>query len=312
MTSMYEGFYGLQERPFDLTPNPRYLLLTPMHQEALSGLDYGITTRRGIAVLIGEAGTGKTTLLRKVLSLRHQTTASRDTSGDCFVYINHPTLSPEDFYEVLGERFEFDTSAGSSKRQFLRRLEAFLIERHEQGHLTALIVDEAQSVPDELLEEIRLLGNIESTEDKLLQIVLAGQPELAERLNQHSLRQFKQRVAVRCHLSPLEPRETAAYIAGRIRLAGGDASRMFTRDAVIAIHVASGGIPRTISVICENALVSGFAAGERMIDKDTIDEVCRDLDFEDGVASVRSSTRARSERGFTDVDFGVATGSANR
>lgn len=310
---MYERFYGLNERPFDLTPNPRYLLLTTMHQEALSALEYGLTTRRGIAVLLGEAGTGKTTLLRKVLSLKHRALSGRDTSGDFFVYVNHPTLTGDDFYQLLAELFGFAADAAGSKRQFLRSLESFLHERHTQGHLTALIVDEAQSVPDALLEEIRLLGNIESESDKLLQIVLAGQPELADRLNQHSLRQFKQRVAVRCRLAPLQPRETAAYIAGRIRLAGGEATRIFTREAVIAIHVASGGIPRTISVLCDNALVAGFAAGERTIGKPTIDEICRDLDFDVGAAEATAPMAISSARPAAETSaFGISAGVAAR
>jgi general secretion pathway protein A len=277
---MYERFYGLNERPFELTPNPRYLLLTPMHQEALSGLDYGIRTRRGITLLIGEAGTGKTTLLRKALALRCRTESMRDASSDLFVYVNNPTLSCEDFYRVLADRFGLDEAAGASKRRFLDSLESLLIERHGRGAITALIVDEAQSLPNNLLEEIRLLGNIESEADKLLQIVLAGQPELADRLNGPALRQFKQRIAVRCRLKPLCAQETAAYVFGRIRLAGGDASRMFTREAILAIHGAAAGIPRTISVICDNVLLAGFAAEERLIDRPTVDEVCRDLDLQ--------------------------------
>jgi general secretion pathway protein A len=260
---MYEQFYGLKERPFELTPNPRYLLLTPMHQEALSSLEYAISARRGIAVLIGEAGTGKTTLLRK--ALEHRATSSTAASGDAFVYLNNPALSRDDFF--------------LSKLQLLRELESALVERHGRGHVAALIVDEAQSMPHELLEEMRLLANIEHAAAQLLPLVLAGQPELGDRLNDPSLRQFKQRIAVRCRLMPFEARETLAYIAGRVRLAGGDPSQLFTRDAVVAFHHASSGIPRTISVICDNALLAGFAGDERPVDKATVEEVCHDLDL---------------------------------
>jgi general secretion pathway protein A len=272
---MYEQFYGLKERPFELTPNPRYLLLTPMHQEALSSLEYAISARRGIAVLIGEAGTGKTTLLRKVLE--HGATSSTTASGDAFVYLNNPALSRAEFFQLLGERFGL--GAGLSKLQLLRELESALVERHARGHVAALIVDEAQSMPHELLEELRLLANIESAAAQLLQLVLAGQPELGDRLNDPSLRQFKQRVAVRCRLMPFEARETLAYIDGRVRLAGGDPIQLFTRDAVIAVHHASSGIPRTISVICDDALLAGFAGDERPVDRATVEEVCRDLDL---------------------------------
>ncbi len=296
---MYEHFYGLEERPFELTPNPRYLLLTPMHQEALSSLDYAISARRGIAVLIGEAGTGKTTLLRKALAREHRAASSIGGSDDAFVYLNNPTLSRDDFFQLLSERFGLGTGVG--KLHFLRDLESSLLERHARGGVTALIVDEAQSLPNELLEEMRLLVNIESDAAKLLQLVLAGQPELGERLNDPSLRQFKQRIAVRCRLGPFEPRETLAYIAGRIRLAGGNPSRLFTREAVIAVHHASGGIPRTISVICDNALLAGFAVDERPVDAATIHLVCRDLDLVNSIVS-RVTPQARPFEG--RISFG--------
>jgi general secretion pathway protein A len=311
---MYERFYGLAERPFELTPNPRYLQLTPMHQEALSGLNYAISTRRGIAVLVGEAGTGKTTLLRKTLAEK-RAVSSTGRSDDRFVYLNNPTLSREDFFHLLGERFGL--GAGLGKLQFLRQLESALLERHAHGSITALIIDEAQSLPNELLEEMRLLANIESDAAKLLQLVLAGQPELGDRLNDPSLRQFKQRIAVRCRLRPFEIRETLGYIAGRIRLAGGKPNELFTRDAVIAVHRASGGIPRTISVICDNALLAGFAVDERPVDQATVDLVCRDLDLAGSAVSTATpeSTRRESRISLSEsiprIVPAVATGSVS-
>ncbi len=273
---MYERFYGLADRPFDLTPNPRYLLLTETHREALSNLEYGIDTRKGLTLLIGEAGTGKTTVLRRALACAG---ASLDTRRGGCVYLNNPTLTRDEFLEALARRFGLSADASASKTSLLDELEQMLRERCRQGAPSALIVDEAQSLPDEILEELRLLANIESDTEKLLPLVLAGQPELADRLNDSGLRQLKQRVALRCDLAPLDLRETAGYIATRVRLAGGDAGRLFTRDAVIAVYGASRGIPRTINVICDNALLAGFAADQRPVRAATVEEVCRDFDL---------------------------------
>lgn len=272
---MYEQFFGLRERPFELTPNPRYLVLTPSHEEALSNLQYGITARKGITLLLGEAGMGKTTLLRKALTLRVR---PGDADQEGWVYLNNPTLTRQEFLEVLADGFRLGPAAAASKTRLLTGLQQTLLERHRRGQASALIVDEAQSLPPELLEELRLLVNIESDTEKLLPLVLAGQPELAERLNEHGLRQLKQRISLRCRLRALTLRETASYIATRIRLAGGDAGRVFTRDAVIAVHEAAEGIPRTISVICDNALLGGFAADRRPVDADIVREVCADFD----------------------------------
>lgn len=267
---MYESFYGLRERPFDLTPNPRFLFLTARHREALSNLEYGIVGRKGITLLIGEAGTGKTTLIRAALE------AVRRPDGRC-VYLSNPTLTRNEFYEFLAAGFGLSDEAASSKARFLLELDEVLVTRHRAGGYTALIIDEAQSLPAELMEEVRLLANMETTTEKLLPVVIVGQPELAERLNDPTLRQLKQRVALRCDLGALDIQETAAYIAGRIRIAGGDIAQVFTRDAVATIHERSRGIPRTISVICDNALVSGFAADVKPIGRSIILEVCRDF-----------------------------------
>src|SRR6185436_18354739 len=273
---MYEQFYGFSSLPFELTPNPKYLLLTPTHREALYMLGYGVSARKGIVLLLGEAGTGKTTLLRKALGLK--LAAGNRAGVDC-VYIKNPRLSPAELYEHLVTGFDLPREAVASKPRLLQRLEETLTSRHAAGRAAALIVDEAQALADDLLEELRLLANIESDEVKLLPLVLAGQPELADRLNEHRLRQFKQRVALRYHLTPFDLQETATYIFGRIRLAGGDAAQLFTRDAVRAIHGASDGIPRTISVICDNALLAGFALQRPSIDADIVTDVCRDLDL---------------------------------
>ena len=269
---MYEAFYGLRERPFDLTTNPRFLLLTGKHREALSNLQYGLMSRRGLTLLVGEAGTGKTTLVQATIQ-------GFERQGAKIAYLNNPTLTRGEFYEFLAGAFELDPATAHSKVRLLRELERKLGERRAEGILSGLILDEVQALPDELLEEVRLLANIETPTDKLLPIVLAGQPELADRLNQPSLRQLKQRVALRCSLEALDARETAEYIAGRIRVAGGNSVLVFTRQAVESVFEGSGGIPRLISVICDNALISGFAADRRPVSREIVDDVCRDFDL---------------------------------
>jgi general secretion pathway protein A len=273
---MYEKFYGLRERPFDLTPNPAYLFMTPKHREALATLQYGLSERKGFTVVIGEAGTGKTTLVNAALQSQR---GNRPLGRDCVAYLNNPTLTPSEFIAYLAPAFGLSREAAVSKAAFLIELNKSVTDRHQAGGLTALIVDEAQNLPDLLLEEIRLLANVETGQDKLLQIVLTGQPELADRLNQVSLRQLKQRVALRCVLTPLDNTETGAYIAARIWMASANDLTLFTEEAIDVIYDASRGIPRTISVICDNALVAGFALGERPIGKDTVLEVCNDFDL---------------------------------
>jgi general secretion pathway protein A len=267
---MYESFYGLRERPFDLTPNLRFLYLTASHREALSNLQYGLVGRKGITLLIGEAGTGKTTLVRAALD------AVAAPSVLC-AYLSNPALTREEFYECLAPKFGLSDRASQSKARFLAELEDSVLARHQDGGLTALVIDEAQSLPHDLLEEVRLLANFETTTEKLLPVVLAGQPELAARLENEELRQLKQRVALRCDLATLTIRETAAYIAGRVAIAGGDSAGIFTRGAVQTIYERSRGIPRTISVICDNTLLTGFAAGVKPVDSDLVLEVCRDF-----------------------------------
>ena len=267
---MYEHFYGLSELPFELTANPRYLFLTPRQREALSILQYGLFSAKSITVMIGEAGTGKTTLIRAALD------SERCRRVRC-IYLNNPALTTDDFIRVLAMKFELGTECGASKPLLLEGLERVLRERRDGGEITALVIDEAQSLSVALLEEIRLLANIETPSAKLLPLVLAGQPELAARLEDPTIRQLKQRVTLRCELQPFELANTAAYIASRISTAGGDPSNIFTRDAVALIHEYSAGIPRTINVICDNALVSGMAMGRRQIDRALIVEVCRDL-----------------------------------
>jgi len=268
---MYETFYGLRERPFDLTPNPRFLVLTESHREVLLNLEYGIASRKGITLLIGEAGSGKTTVIRAAME-------RQPVKVHC-VHLHNPTLSRAEFNEMLAGQFALSAAAAQSKAAMLAELEALLRARRNADEKTVLIVDEAQSLPLDLLEEIRLLANIETDDEKLMSVIIAGQPELAVRLNERALRQFKQRVALRCELHPLTPQETAAYIVGRIRAAGGVAAEVFTRQAVAMMHERANGIPRTISVIADNSLLAGFAAGQRPVNAELVSEVCRDFDL---------------------------------
>ena len=269
---MYQEFFQLQELPFELTPNPKYLYLTTHHREALSNLLYGLSSTKAITALIGEAGTGKTTLLHAAL------TSERCRNIGC-VYLGNPALTRDEFVEVLAYRFELSTRAQTSKAVMLGELEATLRERRERGLINALVIDEAQSMSIELLEEIRLLANIETHNEKLLPLVLAGQPELRQRLNESALRQLKQRITLRCEIPPFTVEETAVYIGFRIKKAGGAPERLFTRNAVSLIHEYSGGIPRTISVMCDNALVTAFGLGRQLVDSRIIADVARDFDL---------------------------------
>lgn len=278
---MYESFFNLKARPFDLTPSPKFLVLTDSHREALRNLEYGIASRKGITLLIGEAGAGKTTIIRSAVE-------RQPVLVHC-VHLNNPTLTRDEFVEMLATKFGLTDRAFTSKTQLLLELEVMLNERRLRGETTVLIVDEAQSLSLELLEEIRLLANMETDDEKLMSVIIAGQPELAERLNQRELRQLKQRVALRCELRALTQQEAEAYVAGRIRAAGGVGAAVFTREAVALIHQAARGLPRTINVIADNALLGGFAAGVRPVGSPIVADVCRDFDLLPGQSIVGPS-----------------------
>jgi type II secretory pathway predicted ATPase ExeA len=295
---MYEQYYGLRELPFELTPNPKFLYLTPQYSEALSTLQYGLASAKGITLLLGDAGTGKTTLLHAALS----SPLCRAVKA---VYINNPALTRDEFVATLARRFDLGEAARTSKADLLESLEAVLIDRRARGQITALVVDEAQTLTDALLEEIRLLANIETTDEKLLPVVLAGQQELRERLNEPHLRQFKQRIALRCELASCGLSETAAYILDRIKTAQGEATSLFTRDAIILIHERSKGIPRIINTICDNALLTGFALRRRPVTRDIIAEISHDLDLGRLAPTTRRSVEPEIVE-LADVSDGVS------
>jgi type II secretory pathway predicted ATPase ExeA len=282
---MYESFYGLSERPFAPSPDPRFLLLTRLCREALAQIEYGITERYPMTLLTGLPGTGKTTLLRAGVD--------RCIAADhLVVWISNPALSRAEWYEWLAAGFGLSERAACSKARFLLELSDLLHERLAGGRGAALVVDEAQALSAELLEELRLLANLETPTTKLLPIVLAATPELEERLRlpQHSA--LKQRVSLRSVLAPLDLDETAAYIEGRLRIAGGSGGRVFTADAVRAVRERSGGVPRLISLIAEHALISGFACRQRPIEASVVHEVGTDLDLGPSVSLARPSAEA--------------------
>ena len=285
---MYESFYGLSERPFELTADPRYLFLTVKQREALSNLQYGLLSARSLTLLTGEAGTGKTTLVRAALQ------SERCRHVRC-IYLNNPVLRPDDFMRLLALKFELGGESGESKALFLERLEQLLRERHARGETTALVIDEAQSLSFDLLEEVRLLANIETHSTKLLPLILAGQPQLGARLEEPNLRQLKQRVSLRFELEPFNLAETGAYIASRIRKAGGEPSSVFSLEAIRLIHQYSGGIPRTISVICDNALISGMALGRQPVNRAIVLEVCQDLRLTSGDEHTAAATSVETQ-----------------
>ena len=266
---MYQEFYGLRDIPFSLAPDPRYLFRTESLLEVFANLQYGIENGKGIVVVTGEVGCGKTTILRSMLqSLDRSVLAA---------YIFNPLLSTEEFFDLLAS--EFRMKPQTSKAAMLRMLGHVLMARHAQGLRTVLVVDEAHLLPKHLLEEIRLLSNFETNRDKLLQIILCGQPELHDLLAQADLRQLKQRVSLKCSIKPLTAHETSEYIRWRLRIAGARNENLFEPAAIQSVHRFSGGIPRIVNNICDNALLTGFAQSSPRITSPVIETVVEELDL---------------------------------
>ena len=267
---MYTEFYGLKELPFALTPDPRYIYFTPSHTEVMANLHYGIESGRGLIVVTGEVGTGKTTMLRWVMQRLDRTVL--------VAYIFNPRLSVPEFYQHLAALF--DVRNWETKSDLLIELGKVLDSRHSRGLRTVLIVDEAHGLSPVVLEEVRLLCNFESDTAKKLQIVLTGQPELREVLNYPDLRQLKQRVSLRCEITALpNVEETAQYIHSRLKIAGAPRANIFSPGAIDYIFRCSEGIPRNINNLCDNALLNGFAAGESVISRAIVEEVAATFDM---------------------------------
>jgi general secretion pathway protein A len=268
---MYAEFYGLRELPFALTPDPRYIYFTPSHTEVMANLHYGVESGKGLIVVTGEVGTGKTTILRWMMQRLDRTVM--------VAYIFNPRLSVPEFYQHLAALF--DIQNWETKSDLLIELGKVLETRHSRGLRTVLIIDEAHGLSPYVLEEVRLLGNFESDTAKQLQIVLTGQPELRNVLNYPDLRQLKQRVALRCDIKALpNVEETSRYISSRLSVAGAArAADIFSPGAIDYIFRCSEGIPRNINNLCDNALLNGFAASEPIISRAIIEEVAATFDL---------------------------------
>jgi len=287
---MYKSFYNLKRNPFEITPDPTFLFPTKSHNEALATLYYGVRRHKGFVVLTGEVGTGKTLLLRCVLQLLKR---SNDVS---YAYVFNGRLSPTEFLQYIAADFGLGTSS-KNKSTLLLELSQYVISRSQQNLTTVLVVDEAHHLTPDILEEIRLLTNLETTQQKLLQILLVGQPELDDKLDTVELRQLKQRIALRSHLSTLDIQETSGYIARRLELASISPQDfpIFPADTVAAVYRHSRGVPRLVNTICENALIAGYAQQAKAVPPQVIEEVA--LEFRLGVTH-----KAVAEPAFEDVE----------
>lgn len=267
---MYTQFYGIKELPFALTPDPRFIYFTPSHTEVMANLHYGIESGKGLVVVTGEVGTGKTTILRWIMQRLERTVL--------VAYLFNPRLSVTEFYQQVASLL--DIQKWETKPELLVALGQALESRHSRGLRTVLIIDEAQGLSPNVLEEIRLLSNFESDTAKQLQIVLTGQPELRDVLNDPDLRQLKQRVALRCVIKALpNVDETDRYITSRLLASGAERTGIFSPEAIDYIYRCTEGIPRNINNLCDNALLAGYASGDLVIGRSIIEEVAANLDM---------------------------------
>jgi general secretion pathway protein A len=274
---MYKEFYGLRANPFNVNPDPRYLFLTRHTEEALACLTYGIQSRKGFVLLTGEVGTGKTTLINKLLEwLRLQQVAT--------AFVFNSRLNVPQFLDYMMADFGIPGDS-KAKSQILLRLYNWLLDRYRAGETAVLIVDEAQNLSEEVLEEIRMLTNLETFTEKLLQIVLVGQPELEQKLKLPQLRQLRQRLTLRAKTHALTLDETKAYVQQRLRIAGSNGQQIFDPEALAAIHRYATGIPRVINLLCEHCLVSAFVDQQKLIGPAVVDAVARDFDLGENTSS---------------------------
>jgi general secretion pathway protein A len=281
---MYKEFYGLKANPFNVNPDPRYLFLTRHTEEALACLTYGIQSRKGFVLLTGEVGTGKTTLINKLLEwLRLQQVAT--------AFVFNSRLNVPQFLDYMMADFGIPGDS-RAKSQVLLRLYNWLLDRYRAGETAVLIVDEAQNLTDEVLEEIRMLTNLETFTEKLLQIVLVGQPELEQKLKQPQLRQLRQRLTLRAKTHVLTLEETKAYILQRLRIAGSDGQQIFDDEALEAVHRYASGTPRVINLICEHCLVSAFVDQQKVIRPGIVEAVARDFELSDSEAPAAMAVSA--------------------
>jgi len=269
---MYNAFFGFEETPFSLSPDPAFLYRSTQHEEALANLIYGVQSRKGFIVLTGEVGTGKTTMLECLRDFL-------ETQYIEFAFVFNSRITPEQFFEMIA--YDLDLRCNRlSKTDVLFSLNNLLLQQANEGRTTVLIVDEAHNLSWDVLEEVRMLGNLETRNGKLLQIILAGQPELDRKLEAPDLRQLKQRIVLRCALQPFSPEDTANYINARMERAGMPDQTVFSPELVGEIHLRSQGIPRVINAICDNLLLTAFAMESRVATTPMLDEVCHDMRLE--------------------------------
>lgn len=286
---MYKNFFGLKDSPFTASPNPRYLYWTRTAQEALSALTYGIESRKGFILLTGEVGTGKTTLLNRLLDgLREQDVAT------AFVF-NSQLLNVGQLFDFVLADFEIPCES-RVKSHVLLKLNQWLLDRYRAGKTSVLIVDEAQNLSDQMLEEIRLLTNLETSSEKLLQIVLSGQPELDEKLKRPQLRQLRQRIVLRCRTSPLTREETYGYIQERLRIAGADGQPIFSQEAMDVVHHYSKGIPRVVNLLCEHSLINSFVEELCPVLARIVEEIAREYQLDEIEPIVSPVSRPDQEK----------------
>jgi general secretion pathway protein A len=264
---MYKSYYGLKEKPFELSPDPDYLYMSRGHENVYDHLEYALTEHKGFVVITGEIGSGKTTLINLLLR--------RLARKVCVGLINHTSVAPLQFLKMICREFDLPVRT-LNKTQVLLRFQEFLLARFSEGKRVVLIVDEAQNLPPRTMEELRMLSNLETEKHHLLQIILVGQPELRALLDSRRLEQFAQRVTVSCHLDRLSRREVKQYIDQRLRVAGAERQNLFTEEAIEAIYRCSEGTPRLINALCDGALVYGFADEAPTIDRGIVEEVGND------------------------------------
>ena len=284
---MYKAFYGLTRNPFEITPDPSFLFPTGRHNEALASLYYGVRRHKGFVVLTGEVGTGKTLLLRCLLQVLKK---SQDVA---YAYVFNGRLSPVEFLQYIVTDFGLPGTT-KNKGELLLQIAHYVVSRSQKRLTTVLVVDEAHHLSAEILEEIRLLTNLETEDQKLLQILLVGQPELDDKLDSANLRQLKQRVALRSHLYPLDSKETNGYIQRRLELAGCTyPAAIFPPETIAAVYQHSQGLPRLINTVCENALIAGYSRQMRSISPEIVDDIARD--FRLGIQTPQVEQRKASD-----------------
>ncbi len=270
---MYKGFFKLKENPFNVNPDPRYLYLTKEIEEALTGLMYGMQTRKGFITLTGEVGTGKTTLVNRLLDWLHN-------KGARTAFLFNSRMNSSQLFDFILAEFEIQCES-KSKSQQLMKLNQWLLDRYRAGETVVLIIDEAQNLTYPVMEEIRLLTNLETSTDKLLQIVLSGQPELEEKLRLPQLRQLRQRIMLRCKTAPFLKEQTHEYIKERLRIAGAGTEPIFSQEAMDAVFLYSLGIPRVVNLLCEHSLVNAYVEQQRPILAKIVDDVAREFQLDE-------------------------------